>query len=259
VTRNFLVQKPANQGIIVTVDSQAPYVAERFPLASLEGAAGTVDVRVLSGGPVDVTVLSVKLKTPDASIPSLLAQAKLPGDGHHRTGVFNTAGYAHDSVSYTVGGQDASLDYGLQSPPVVEPPEGRDFGEYGVWRTIDFTVNNPTGQPATIYLYEAPMGGPLRSSFVVNGALPPIDVGCVRLSQHYQIGQPITVAAGQSSIQLQTMTDGGSNYPLEVGLTATAPLPTTPPITAPDGCFPKAQASPLPLGSPSPAPEPTGR
>jgi len=254
-----LVQKPANQGLIVTVDPQSPYVAERFPLASLQGAAGTVDVRVLSGGTVDVTVLSVAHEAPDTALPALLAQGKLPGDGHHRTGVFNIAGYAHDSLSYTVGGQDASLDYGLQSPPVVEPPEGRDFGEYGVWRTIDFTVNNPTGQPATIYLYETPMGGPLRSSFVINGVLPPIDLGCVRLSQRYEIGQPITVQAGRTNIQVQTMTDGGSNYPLEVGLTATAPLPSTPPITAPDGCFPKAQPSAAPLASPSPAPEPTGR
>ncbi|HET9393458.1 MAG TPA: hypothetical protein VFO29_08100 [Candidatus Rubrimentiphilum sp.] len=258
VTRDFLVQKPANQGIIVTVDPQSPYVAERFPLTSLAGAAGTVDVRVVSGGPVDVTVLSVAPETPDASIPSLLAQAKLPGDGHHRTGVFNVAGYAHEALSYTVGGEDASLNYGLQSPPVVEPPEGRDFGEYGVWRTIDFTVNNATGQPATIYLYESPMGGPLRSSFVINGALPPIDVGCVRLSQRYQIGQPLTVQPGQSNIQLQTMTDGGSNYPLEVGLTVTPPIPSAPPITAPDGCFPKTQSSPSPA-SPTPAPEPTGR
>ena len=259
VTRDFLTQKPGNEGVIVTVDAQSPYVAERVPLPHLAGAAGTVDVRVLSGGPVNVTVLSAAPGTPDESLPSLLAQAKLPGDGHHRTGVFNIADHAHDSLPYTVGGQDALLDYGLQSPRVIEPPEGRDFGQYGVWRTIDFAVSNPTGQSATIYLYEQPMGGPVRSSFLINGGPSPIEVNCVRLSQHYQIGPPITVAPGASRIELQTMTDGGSNYPLEVGLTATPPLPSPPPITAPDGCFPKAQPSPLPAVSPSPVPEPTGR
>ena len=258
VTHDFLAQKPNNQGIVVNVGPQSPYVAEQVTMQPLEGVAGAIDVRVLSGGPVDVTVLSAPPSSPYSAIPTLLAQAKLPGDGHHRTGVFNVAGYAQDSLSYTVGGEDASLDYGLRSPPVVQPSDGHDYGEYGVWHTIDFNINNPTGQPATIYLYESPMGGPVRSSFSVDGAAP-VSIGCVRASQRYQIGDPITAPPGQSQHRLATMTDGGSYYPLEVGLTATAPLPTAPPITAPDGCFPKAQASPLPLGSPSPAPEPTGR
>jgi hypothetical protein len=32
------------------------------------------------------------------------------------------------------------------------------------------------------------------------------------------------------------MTDGGSFYPLEYGVTATQPAPYTPPVGAPDGC-----------------------
>ena len=33
-----------------------------------------------------------------------------------------------------------------------------------------------------------------------------------------------------------TMTDGGSFYPLEYGVTGTQPVPYTPPVGAPDGC-----------------------
>lgn len=256
VTREFLTRKPANEGIVVTVDSQAPYVAERFPLQPLDGAAGTIGINVLSGRGVDVTVLSLAPNTSDAQIPALLDGPRLPGDGHHRTGVFNLAGYASDSLSYTVGGEDVSLDYGLHSPPTVTPPDGRDFGEYGVWRTLNFTVTNPTGSPATLYLYEEPMGGPVRSSFSINGALPPVEVGCARASERYQIGAPIQAPPGASAVQLQTMTDGGSFYPIEVGLTATPPTPAPPPISAPNGCFPKPQA---PAASASPQPEPTGR
>jgi hypothetical protein len=251
VTRDFLNRKPNNQGIVQPITPQSPYLAERFAMLPLSGAAGNIDIHVLSGGALDVTVLSVAPGTPDSAVPQLLTQGKLPGDEHHRTGVFDLTGYAHDTLAYTVGGQDASLDYGLHSPPTVEPPDGRDFGEYGVWRTLNFSVSNPTGQTATLYLYEQPMGGPVRSSFIISGTPQEIEIPCARASERYAIGAPIPAPPGSTTIAVQTMTDGGSFYPLEVGLTATPPSPSPPPITAPNGCFPKPQASP--------APEPTGR
>jgi hypothetical protein len=42
------------------------------------------------------------------------------------------------------------------------------------------------------------------------------------------------------------MTNGGSFYPAQVGVTGTPPQPNAPPINAPDGCFPKPEASPAP-------------
>ena len=256
VTRDFLTRKPVNEGVVVSLVPGAPYVAERFQLKQLDGCAGSIDIHLLSGGPVDVTVLSVPPNAPDAVISGFLGQPQLPDDGHHRTGAFALTDYGNAALTYTIGGPDASLDYGLQSPQVITPANGRDFGEYGVWRTIDFTVTNSSPQPATVYLYEQPMGGVVRSSFLVNaqGASTLSQVGCARVSTPYQIGDPLTVPPGQSHVVVQTMTDGGSNYPLRVGLTTTPPAPSPPPINAPDGCFPKAQPSPSPL----PAPEPTG-
>jgi hypothetical protein len=263
VTRDFLSRKPINEGLVVTIAPESPYIAERFKMQSLSGVAGSIDVHILSGGALDVTVLAVAQNAPDSAIPGLLTQPKLPGDGHHRTGVFNINGYAQDTLAYLVGGDDASLDYGLHSPPTIDPPDGRDFGEYGVWRTLNFAITNPTGQTATLYLYEQPMGGPVRSNFLVTaaGATRLTEINCARASEHYQIGTPITAPPGASTVQLQTMTDGGSFYPLEVGLTATPPLPNPPPIAAPNGCFPKPQASPQasPQPTSSPLPEPTGR
>jgi hypothetical protein len=40
------------------------------------------------------------------------------------------------------------------------------------------------------------------------------------------------------------MTDGGSNYPLEFGMTESLPLPNTPPPNAVDGC--SARPTPVP-------------
>jgi len=210
---------------------------------------------------VTVTVLTAPPTSasdpPAASqVAALLNQPKLPGDGHHRTGVFDLSRYGQETIAYTVGGPDAMTQYGAQSPPLAVPgSNGHDYGEYGVLRTLTFDVDNPAGQTATAYLYERPMGGVVRSSFLVDGTL--YQVGCARVPQRYLIGQPYALQPGKSRITVQTMTDGGSAYPLEVGLTATPPLPTTPPISAPDGCFPKPSApASTPAASPSPSPSP---
>lgn len=267
VSRDFLQRAPLGEGIIVDVTAQAPFVAEQFAMNRLDGAAGSVGIRVLGGGPVTVTVVSLPPdQLSDAQIVSYLSAPQLPDDGHHRTGVFSLTGYATDSIAFTAPGPDANTQYGAQTPTPVSLPDdpiatGHDYGDYGVLRTLNFDIDNPLDQPQTLYLYERPLGGAVRSSFLVNGQLA--QVGCARVSDRYQIGAPITVDAHQKlTLPVQTMTDGGSNYPLEVGITATPPSPAVPPITAPNGCFPKPGAAPAATPaaspSPSPAPEPTG-
>ncbi|HTX60651.1 MAG TPA: hypothetical protein VMH02_13355, partial [Verrucomicrobiae bacterium] len=73
-----------------------------------------------------------------------------------------------------------------------------------------------------------------------------VQIGCVRLAQPYLI-QPVSLPAqATQKISVLTMTDGGSFYPVSVGVTATPPQPQAPPITAPDGCFPKPETLPTP-------------
>ncbi|HEY9180397.1 MAG TPA: hypothetical protein VIO32_06730 [Candidatus Baltobacteraceae bacterium] len=256
-----MTQKPVGEGIVADVDAQNPYVADYFGMKRLDGAAGSVGIRVLSGAPVTVTVLALP-PLPQGAVLSAadlatdLTLPQLPDDGHHRTGAFSLAGYADEAIAFTAPGPDASVQYGAQSPSPAQVPNdpvatGHDYGEYGVLRTLQFQIDNPLDQSQTLYLYERPMGGAVRSSFLVNGQL--VQLGCARVSDRYQIGEPLIVQpGGKYALTVQTMTDGGSIYPLEVGLTATPPLPTVPPITAPDGCFPKPQSSPVPQ------PEPTG-
>ena len=74
--------------------------------------------------------------------------------------------------------------------------------------------------------------------------------------QPYQIAA-IPLAAGASQqVRLDTMTDGGSFYPVEIGVTGTPPQPGAPPISEPDGCFPKPAEVQAPPGSPEPSPSP---
>ncbi len=253
VSRDFLTAKPRNEGVVVDVSPGSPYLAERFDMRPLDGAAGSVGFQVLSGGAVEVAVVSAPSGASDAQIEAYAAAPQLPGDGHHRTGTFDIGSYGMQVLAYTAGGPDDSMQYGATTPPPVAGTTGRDFGDYGVLRTFTFDLANASLAPATAYLYERPMGGPVRSSFLIDGAL--VQLGCARVPERYQIGNAFTLPAqSRSKLVVQTMTDGGSNYPLEIGVTAAAPLPATPPMTAPDGCFPKpASATPAPSPSPSPA------
>jgi hypothetical protein len=55
-----------------------------------------------------------------------------------------------------------------------------------------------------------------------------------------------------------TMTDGGSYYPIEFGITEVLPLPNTPPVYAADGCAPTLLPTPAPTAAPQiPIPSPT--
>ena len=238
-TRNFLQLKPANQGTVIDVAPDEPFSLQAIPMGSFELVAGVVDLRVRDGGPVTIVVLAAPSGATPTQIALLSTQAQVPGDGHKRTGAFAlTSDYTVQTLSYTVGGPDASALYGATSPPPAGGGQlGKDYGDYGVLRTLNFEAANPAGSPATVYLYEKPQGGVVRSSFLVNGVLH--EVGCARVAHAYLIA-PLTLApGGHATFSVTTMTDGGSSYPLEVGMTATPPESAVPPIFSADGCFPK--------------------
>ncbi len=246
VTREFLLRKAYREGVIVDVAQDVPLALHDVPVTARQLVAGSVDFRVLSGGPVLVTVLAV---SPGVDPRTLLAGPVLPGDGHHRTGVFSIAGFGDESLAYDAGGADAKVVIGDREPtaPNVDPnADGHDYGDYGVLQSIVATLTNPLETPANAYLYFRPIAGVARATFLVDGAL--VQLGCVREPVPYQIAA-FSLAPHQTyRANVQTMTDGGSFYPVEIGVTATAPQPSAPPITAPDGCFPK----PVPAASPSP-------
>ena len=236
-TKNFLTDTARNQGTVVDVHGGEPVIVDDVTLQNREGVAGTIGLNVVSGAPITVTVVSV---SPGVDPRSLAGGDVLPGDGHHRNGAFSLANYGTASLAYQAGGPDAKVVYGDRDPtPENLDPQspGRDYGDYGVLWNIAVTLANPTPAPQTMYLYERPIGGAVRSSFLLGDTL--VEMGCARVSTPYQIAA-YSLAPNQTyRLNVSTMTDGGSNYPLEVGVTQTPPQPTTPPIDAADGCFPK--------------------
>lgn len=238
VSLDALAMTARNQGVIYPLAAGRFTVLHDVLMTTKQGVAGSIGLQVLGGGPAQIEVLSL---APDAPLASALDGPLLPRDGHHRDGTFAIENFGAIALEYTAGGPDARYEYGTRAaaPANVDAAsDGTDFGDYGVIHTLLFSLSNPAPQPKTVFLYERPLGGVVRSSFLVDGVLR--QVGCVRDPQErYQIAAFQLAPGGRYQLSVQTMTDGGSSYPLEVGLTATPPLPSAPPISARDGCFPK--------------------
>jgi hypothetical protein len=256
VSRDLLRYEAANEGIVVDLVPGRPFVVRHGLLLQGELVAGAVDVQVLSGA-VGVSVLA----SPAGSRPeTFLAGPRVAFDGHRRHGTFDLAGFGALAQSYRVGAPaNAAVQYGgrVPTPRNLDPTDsGRDYGDYGVIHRITFTLVNPNDTPAIVYLYEKPLGGPVRSTFVVDGQLK--ELACARLSQPYLVSTyqlpPQTTGASTTV----TMTDGGSFYPLEYGVTETPPAAFIPPVGTPDGCSPFVPSPPEPP-EPAPQPQPTVR
>ena len=245
VSKTFVALQSHNEGTVVQIRGGKPVLERDTPIGPGDGIVGALDLRVLMGGPVTATVMAIPARTEPAMY---LYAPKLPDDGHGRHGRFDLTNFGQQVIAYTVGGRDVRYVYGRRQTtlPNTDPHDtGHDFGDYGVLQHVTFDLDNPLEAPATLYFYEKPLGGVVRSSFALNGAIT--DVGCVRVPQRYLVGSLTLAPRTTAAYDVVTMTDGGSNYPLEVGLTATPPTATTPPISAPDGCFPK----PHPVTPPS--------
>ncbi|MGD0475995.1 MAG: hypothetical protein ABSB70_22625 [Candidatus Velthaea sp.] len=254
VSKSFLAVEPHGEGVVATIVGGKPSLERDVIAGPGDGIVGALDLRVLDGGPVTATVMAIPL---DADPAAYLYASKLPADGHTRHGSFAVGDFAQRIIAYSAGGPDAGYVYGSrqQTPRNLDPVDpGHDYGDYGVLQQIAFDLDNPGDRSTTVYLYEKPLGGVVRSSFVVNGT--PVDLGCVRVPQRYLIAPFELAPHASGTLDVLTMTDGGSNYPLEIGVTTTAPLAATPPISAADGCFPKPGGAPA---ATQPADRPAGQ
>ena len=242
VTRDVLRFEQAGESAVVDLQPGRPFVVRHGLLLQGEVVAGAVDVHVIGGAPVDVAVIAALAGSrPD----TYLGGPRVPFDGHRRHGVFALAGYGETAQTFTVGGAPAVVQYGAKNPTprnVNPADDGHDYGDYGVVHRFTFGLVNPTDEPRTVYLYERPMGGPVRSTFVVDGQFK--EIGCARLPLPYVVATYQVPPHGSGSSSTTTMTDGGSFYPLEYGVTDLPPAPYPPPVGSPDGCSPVTPAFP---------------
>jgi hypothetical protein len=203
------------------------------------------DLRVLSGGPVRLSVVAVH---PGAD-PLAAAAQPLPSDGYHRRGEFSLAGVAPLRLRFTVGdpcdADHACAPFSAGMASFAELHGGRPLGgEYGVLRPVELTMTNPTSAPRDVFLYEQAGTAGVTTTIAFDGDDAPTEVPClVDLDGHYLVKR-FTLAPGERRVATGAfLTDGGSHFPLELGLTA------IPPALPADQCAGGPHPSAGPAGS----------
>jgi hypothetical protein len=112
-------------------------------------------------------------------------------------------------------------------PPIV----GKRYliGDYGVVRPLRITLTNVSSNAGTLYFYEMPSTHGVTTTVFFDGEPAPVELPCLRAPKEaparYLI-RKFTVPPGGSPIVVtgEYMTDGGSEYPVEMSLSANPPL-----------------------------------
>ena len=97
-------------------------------------------------------------------------------------------------------------------------------------RPVRLHLVNVTDTPQTAYLYEVALNRALTSTFWFDGDLTPTEVPMVTDPNQRYLVRAFPLAPNEDrTVTGEYMTDGGSNYTAEYGLTADQPQ-TAPPV-----------------------------
>ncbi len=227
-TVQYLQAHRAQESVILDIDRAHPLLLPLSgkPLQRNDLVAAILDLRLLSGGPLQVVCVAT---TGADEIAPLLDGARVAGDGHFRTGTFALDAPPLSLALRTGDPEPAPIAAG--SPKVTALRAPRPLaGGYGVIQHLTISLDNPGATESDVYLYEVPNGNAVTTTLLFAGEPAPLEVVCVRTPGVRYLIRRFTLAAGQHlETTAEYMTDGASSYPVQFGLSTVAP-------SAPDGC-----------------------
>ncbi|HEV2644036.1 MAG TPA: hypothetical protein VGT98_15095 [Candidatus Elarobacter sp.] len=238
-TAEYLREVRRRESVVATVAPDRPFV---LPLQSdmhvRDLIAAAYDVTVLDGGAVDVEVVSTAHGIDPLSVAG---DPEAPADRSRRKGEFALGTIRPISLDVRIGSPDEepSIDIGLGSVegtpefPNLRPGPRFFPGDYGIVRPVRLHLVNATDTPQTAYLYEVALNRALTSTFWFDGDLNPTEVPMVTDPNQRYVVRAFPLAPNEDrTVTGEYMTDGGSNYTAEYGLTADQPQ-TPPPWNCP--------------------------
>jgi hypothetical protein len=215
-TKRFLIHEAAGEGQIFEVPPGATInvVDQLLPAGNL--VSGLMQMRVVAGDGVRVAVV---VQNADETAVEPISDTLLSSAVKHARGIYQVPDFFYD-VSYAVGEDPATLTIGkLPLPNLVQ---GEVLGgDYGVKQSAAITLLNSTPRDARVGMWFEPRGGRATGTFLIDGRLVqlhPVDVGRPALMRTF-----IVPARGYRKINIVTMPEGGSSYPVRVTFASDPP------------------------------------
>jgi hypothetical protein len=215
-TMRFLRQENNAEGQIFEVPPHATIniVDQLLPAQSL--VSGLMQVRVVDGDGVRIAV--VVQDAADSPVEPI-SDTLLSSAVRHARGVYEVPDFSYDE-SYTVGDPPTVLNIGkLPLPNLVQ---GEVLGgDYGVKQSASVTLLNPGSDRADVRMWLEPRGGRATATFVVDGDVIEVPATNPRV---FALVRTFSVPAhGFRHVDVVTMPEGGSSYPVNVLFSSNPP------------------------------------
>jgi hypothetical protein len=215
-TKRFLRHEAAGEGEIFEVPPHATIniVDQLLPANSL--VSGLMQARVVAGDGVRVAVV-VQDATDSPVGP--ISDTLLSSAVRHARGVYDVPDFYYDE-EYTVGDSPTVLNIGKLPLPNLVRGEVLG-GDYGVKQSATVTLVNPDGADAKVGMWLEPRGGRATATFLIDGELTEVratNAGVFTMVRSFQVP-----AHGYRRVNVVTMPEGGSSYPVNLLFSSNAP------------------------------------
>lgn len=209
-TQRFLVHEFQNEGTVITIPPQTTVnlIDHALPPQSLVSAL--LQLREVSGDPIHLALVAQDANAPlDQSVDTTQL---LAGGAPHARGSYSVPQFFFDYTYATNGG---NLAIPIGQLPLPNLREGEALGgDYGVQQSISVTIVNPTRGPMHVAVYANPRGGRATGTFLIDRTL--VQAHALAPFSNYKIWQETIRAGTFRRVQIVTMPEGGSSYPLQL-------------------------------------------
>ena len=209
-TKTFLVRLRRNEGTIVTIPPNATVNLVNHDLPPNAVVNGILQLHEISGDPLTIAVVAQPADAPLDQSPD--TANLLAGGAPHARGVYPVPEFFSD---YTYPVDAPQLEIPLGGLPLPNLREGEALaGDYGVEQNLRVVIVNTGRAAQAIALYANPRGGDATGTFIIDSTL--VQAHRLGAFTRYKLWQETIAPGTYRTLQITTMPEGGSSYPLRL-------------------------------------------
>lgn len=210
-TLRFLVREAQNEGNVVVIPGGSTATLIDQPLPPQSAVSNLLQLRLLDGDPVDLTLLAQNASDPPEE--SVDSAQLLESEVKHARGIYRVPEFYFDYV-YQADSQ-SDLEIPIGQLPLPNLREGQALaGDYGVMQSIAVTIVNPTAAQAPIAIYENPRGGRATGTYLIDRTL--VQSHAVVPFSKWKLREYRVPPHSTFRVSIVTMPEGGSSYPVRL-------------------------------------------